>query len=168
MKSFKTFLTEGYAGNYVCIEAEDLSSFFKDLNLPEPKSGTIPPDFHCTLIYSERSVIEPERISSVMRSSGFDKKYVANINGFKLFDCPEDSEKVSLVATLDSPELLQLHDFLKGMGLLHSYKEFMPHITLRYAMDSAEAAKYKELLNGKTMSVTMANFRSETINKNYV
>lgn len=168
MKSFKTFLTEGYAGNYVCIEAEDLYTFFKDLSIPEPTSGTIPPDFHCTLIYSEKSVIEPDRIASNLRTSGFDKKYVAAINGFELFDCPEDSEKRSLVAKLDSLELLQLHDFLKGMGLAHSYKEFTPHITLRYAMDTAEAVKYKELLSGKTMSVTMANFRSETINKNYV
>ena len=168
MKSFKSYLTEQYAGNYVCLETEDMSFFFAECGVPEPISGVIPPDFHCTVMYSEISVIEPERVASLLRTSGFNKPYIGKIVGVDLFDSPEDNSKCSLVAKLECPELMQAHDYLKGIGLQHSYKEYAPHVTLRYAMDTIEAAKYKELLSGCTGSVTMAKFRSETINKDYV
>ena len=168
MKSFKSYLTEQYAGNYVCLETEDMSFFFVDCGIPEPTSGVVPPDFHCTVMYSEISVIEPERVASLLRTSGFNKPYIGKIIGFDLFDSPEDNTKCSLVAKLECPELMQAHDYLRGIGLQHSYSEYSPHITLRYGMDIIEAAKYKELLSGCTGSVTMAKFRSEPINKHYV
>lgn len=173
MISFKTYLTEACSGNYVCIEAQDLSSFFEDNGLSTPTTGTPPPDYHCTLIYSTTSHVEPERVMSALRSSGFDRPYVGKISGFECFDSvpkdgSRDASKSCIVAKLDCMALYQINDMLKGMGMRHSYAEFSPHITLRYDMSVEEAHKYRELLAGKTGDVMLNKFRSETINTNYV
>lgn len=173
MQSFKTYLKEGCSGNYVCLESEDLSSFFDLVGVPAPKTGDLPPDYHCTLMYSKRSNIEPQRVLSLLKSSGFDKPYEVEIGAYDAFDSlPKgglrDEAKACLVAKITCGCLHQLHDFLKGMGMIHSYSEFSPHLTLRYNMDIEEAHKYKELLAGKTLKVMLFNFRSETINESYV
>ena len=173
MHSFKSYLLEGCSGNYVCIESENLSSFFDLVGVPAPTTGDLPPDYHCTLMYSKRSNIEPQRVLSVLKSSGFDKPYEVEIDAYDSFDSlPKgglrDEAKACLVAKINCEGLHQLHDFLKGMGMIHSYSEFSPHITLRYNMDVEEANKYKELLAGKTLKVLLMKFRSEPINEGYV
>lgn len=168
MLSFEEYLAESASGNYVCVGAEDLSEFLKNSGYPEPASGTAPPDYHCTLMYSENSHIELTRILSALRASGFDSEISADVESLDMFPDSEEQGKVCLVAKLDCSKLHQAHDMLKGMGMRHSFHEYTPHVTLRYKMDAGEAIKYIEKPIVAGMKIRLKSFKSERINKDYV
>lgn len=176
-KTFKEFLMENANGNYVCIDVEDdLSSYFNSVGLQEPITGTAPPqrDYHCTLIYSKTTYTDPNKIMKAI-SEKFDPICHARIEGFDCFDSlPEngvrDSAKSCIVMKLDCPVLHEIYRFLQSLGLQHSYPQYSPHVTLRYNMSVEEAHYYKDLLNTVFLEqvLTLKNFKSQTINKNYV
>jgi len=176
MKTFKDYLIESAGGNYVCIDAPDLSDFWYRFGLQEPISGEAPPnkDYHCTLIFSKGTDINPKRVKSYI-DTYFPKTVSAEVHGFECFDSiPKDGErdiaKSCIVMELDSTVLREMHKELKDLGLSHSYPEFRAHVTIRYNMSVEEAHFYKDKLNSMhiSMKIPLSNFKSESINTNYV
>lgn len=174
--NFKQWLDESeMTGNYVCIHAiNDYDGFFDEVGIPDPKTGSSPPkgDYHCTLMYSENSNVDPTRIMNAL-AVDFNKDLSADIIGFDCFDA-EDASKSCIVIKLKHDLLDHIHDWLKSFGLQHSYPEFSPHITLKYNMDVEEAHYYKDLLNTSLETgnvpipfVDLGGYKSAKINKNY-
>ena len=172
MISFKQYLSEltKPSGNYVALDATDQTNWFIVNGFPEPKSGKAPPlgDFHCTLMYSENTAIPPNKALKLDLGT-----VSASVTGIGCFDGLNDDKtsKSCLVLQLFSPVLEQLHKSLSDLGMVHSYKEFNPHITLRYNMDVNEAHVFRDMINGsgkKFADIQLSNMRSESINKNYV
>ena len=176
MKTFKEYLLEAVpAGNYVSIKASDPGDVWEEMYISAPKTGVAPPngDYHVTLMYSEYTNENIDRISDVLKHSGMDKCYNGRVIAADCFDA-DDESKSCIVLKLDPIELCKIHDYLKSFGLVHSYSEFEPHITLRYNMDAAEAHHYKALINTSLETgnwkhtAYLYGIKSETINKNYV
>jgi 2'-5' RNA ligase len=177
MKTFKDYLIETTGkGNYVCIDSEDLGAFFARIGMQEPVSGKAPPngDYHCTLMYSTDSSVNPDKAMANITSM-FPREIKAEVVHFECFDSlPEegvrDEAKSCIVMELQNPLLNRMHEYLKSMGMQHSFPEYRPHVTLRYNMSVEEAHYYKDKLNSAniSLSINLANFKSETINKDYV
>ena len=176
MKMFKQFLeSTSTAGNYVSIKASDPGDVWKEMGIQPPKSGETPPngDYHVTLIYSEKSNENIDRITSVLDQSGFNYPYIYKVESAECFDA-DDASKSCIVLKLDAPAFHKVHDLLKSFGLTHSYPTFEPHLTLRYNMDIEEAHKYKDLINTSLETgnwkklIKLNGMKSETLNKNYV
>lgn len=176
MKTFRQFLeSASTAGNYVSIKASDPGDVWKEMGIQPPKSGETPPngDYHVTLMYSEKSNENIDRITGVLKNSGVDREYEFPVDSAECFDA-DDASKSCIVLKLDAPILHHIHEHLKGFGLTHSYPTFEPHLTLRYNMDIEEAHKYKDLINTSLETgnwkklIELNGMKSETLNKNYV
>ena len=180
MIKFKQYLLEKAepAGNYVCIKAEDQERIFERMHIAPPKTGVAPPngDYHCTLIYSKETDVNPKRILESIHSTGLNYNNInAEVDCFECFDSlPEegsrDAAKSCLVMKLKSNELLKLNDHLRQLGLNHSYAEYSPHITLYYNMSVDEAHYFKDMMNvhPEKFVLNLSGIKSETINKDYV
>jgi hypothetical protein len=176
-KTFKQFLTENSdTGNYVSVESEDLSMVFHNYGFDDPITGQTPPegDYHCTLMYSESTRMNPESILPALVRS-FPIGILARVQCFECFDSlPEegkrDESKSCIVMKLKSHELTIVHSYLQNIGLRHSYPSFQPHVTLRYNMSVEEAHYYRDKFNAgmKSQTIKLSNFKSARINKNYV
>lgn len=179
MKTFLKWLQEDKTmGNYVCIDATDQSNMFKTLGLKQPTTGVAPPnkDYHCTLMYSKDSNVLPHKILSDLENI-FPNAIIADVIGFDCFDSlPEagvrDEAKSCIVMKLNSPVLVNIHNWLKTQRMSHSYDEFRPHVTLRYNMSVEEAHKYKSKLDvalqKSPRSVILSGYKSDKIDTNYV
>lgn len=168
---------ENCKGNYVCIKSEDLSDFFDREGIFPPITGKSPPegDYHCTIMYSLKSDVDPKRIQQGVDSTNLSTDMQADIIGYECFDSRnEDGEidgvKSCIVILIESENLDKIHDYLKSFNLIHSYAEFKPHVTLRYGMDVDEAHYYRDVLNRDAgrKSISLSNLVSQAINKNYV
>lgn len=158
-------------GNYFAIGAESLMG-----KIPAPPSGNPPKnlDYHCTLIYSQGTAIDPEDVlDSVKRKFGIGRM-LASVSGFDAFDAlPKDGERdpnlSSVVMRVYSETLCQIHDFLKSeFSMTHSYPEYSPHITLFYDVDRIDSIRTLRELHGKTfLPIYMSNFRSEHIKNDW-
>jgi 2'-5' RNA ligase len=189
VKSFRTYMVEEVKprGNYVALDCnltiEDVNEIYRRADLNPPASGVEVPngDYHCTLIYSKETNLDPDSVRENILSSGLKIYIIAGVTSFECFDSiPEAGmdvpEKSCIVAKLQNINLHKIHDHLRGLGLRHSYAEYSPHVTLRYNMDVAEAHMYRDLLNSLTVSqdfgfhfvVELSNLRSEGINEDYV
>lgn len=165
MKTFKEYLSESdesKAGNYVALASPDLDLFWDMVGIRPPKSGSSPArgDYHCTLIYSKDTAYDPNDM--LEKLSAVDCKYpiLSGVTHFSVLGEP-DASKVALVANLDSLTLHKLHDMCRGMGLQHSYPEFIPHITLRIDMNRDEANAYAEYLNSRPVPANGSHFNVE-------
>lgn len=178
MKTFKEYLVESNTGNYVCIDCEDLSNFWRNVGLSEPTTGNSPPegDYHCTLIYSKDVSKDPKKVLKALKSwENFQNEEKCVVKSYDCFDSTpkdgtRDAAKSCLVMKLDSAYLNACNEFLKSIGLTHSYAEYSPHVTLRYNMSVQEAHHLKEKLNmrGDKVSLSLAGYKSQPINTNYV
>lgn len=178
MIKFKQYLLEQVMGNYVCIDCEDLSKHWLNVGLTEPTTGKSPPegDYHCTLIYSKDTKKDPKKIMNALKSwENFQNDEKCVVESYDCFDStPEkgsrDAAKSCVVMKLDSAYLHACNEFLKSQGLMHSYPQFSPHVTLRYNMSVEEAHFYKDKLNNlnKQIIVNLKDYKSEPINTNYV
>jgi 2'-5' RNA ligase len=177
MKTFKQYLLESCEGNYVCIDSPSLDILFHEFGLQEPTTGQAPPDgdYHCTLMYSKESSVDCAKILASLKAN-FRNDYTAQIESYACFDSTpkegeeRDAAKSCIVAKLKSQDLHNIFKHLQAMGMTHSYPEFSPHVTLRYNMEVDEAHHYRDLLNAKSKSMTvkLANYKSQPINKDYV
>jgi hypothetical protein len=59
----------------------------------------------------------------------------------------EGSRWESIVLKLESPDLLNRHNFLLRKGYRHSYPTFNPHISLKYMPDAGDLEKIKGALD---------------------
>ena len=181
MKSFIEFINESKAqGNYVALDVlvPDLRLQYNMLGFDNPSSGESPPkdDYHCTLIYSKETNLDPTRVAESL--VGFPSEINARVIGVECFDSiPEDGvrdeAKSCIVLRLESDVLNKMHDTLRGIGLHHSYPEYSAHVTLTYNMDVEEAHAYRDAMNpllsgAPHQYIVLHNIRSETINEDYV
>lgn len=177
MKTFKEYINEtSCRGNYVAINAPDLDYVWRMFGVRPPKTGSSPPrgDYHCTLVYSKESNLDPTDSLEKINSVGVTYPILAGITHFSVLT-DSDTGKACLVANLNASAIHKLHDVCRGLGMGHSYTEYSPHITLRYGMDPDEAEAYVEELNmrpvqdsGAHFDVRLEKIRSERVNNNYI
>lgn len=164
-------------GNYVALKCSDLSGIWKRLGLPRPETGEPPPntDYHCTLIFSPTSVINPKTVQKELESEFGKIELDVNIIGAAVFHSTakngeRDENKACVVLKLAQENLEPIHEFLQTLGLTHTYEDYSPHVSLVYNMDADEAEKYKRWINAKVkgLQVRLDQVYSEKINKDYV
>lgn len=156
------------------MKCDDIGDPFNEMGISKPKTGETPPtdDYHVTLMYSKDTKEDPNRILDTIQNSRLDIPYECKVKGAECFE--DDASKSCIVLLLDDPILHKIHDFIRSLGLRHSYPEFIPHITLRYNMDLEEAHNYKDLINTSievgtfNKTVYLHNVCSEIINTDYV
>ena len=182
LKSFKEFFisesTKEPDGNYVAIKSENVSKFLSLFNIKN-KTGEAPPneDYHCTLIYSKETSINPASILS-LTNLGVHNTWLAKIEKAECFDSvpkdgTRDSAKSCIVLKLKSQQAEDAHNKLKTLGLIHSYPEYAAHVTLLYNVNLYEAHFIRDLINSelskmKPISIVLSGVYSQTINKDYV
>lgn len=153
MISFKEYLLESSpAGNYVCAHC----------NAPEiphellPKSGTVNmSEPHITLMYSRGTNIDPRVVDNVMRT--MPHEFQLSWASAECFDAipkegERDENKATLVLKVVSPTAMQIHESLKSLGMVHSYPELSPHVTIAYNVDRDEAYDCASRINEWMMS----------------
>jgi hypothetical protein len=126
------------SGVYVNVEPDeetrlDIYSFFKDQNIP----GLIVPDeFHVTLMYApDQELADYE--DKIEDDVG---EMTATFAGYDLYS----PEKNCLVMKLDSPALQAVHKTLRDLGLVPTYPEYSPHLTLSYQGEDVDITKLPE------------------------
>lgn len=152
MLTFKQYLESVTKpeGNYLSINVD------ASLVLPgfiPPKTGTEVPlnKQHVTLIYSEKSNIDPDRLLTKIQSE-FPNEITAKVYEFACFDAlPKDGErdenKSTLVVKLKSDMLEKIHVRLKQLGCSHSYNQYSAHVSLFYGVDRDECHRLVKTLN---------------------
>ena len=177
MISFKRFCeaTNSTAGNYVSIDAKDPNGFMLPARL-RPKTGTEVKlaDRHVTLVYSEKSNLDPVKLLKVIEDK-FPKKIQAEIIGFDCFDAlpkngTRDVKKSTLVMKLKSPVLDKIHERLVELGCQHSYDKFSAHVSLYYDVEINECHQLKKTLERKThlpMQIELSGYKSEPIDDDW-
>lgn len=102
-------------------EAIVLNSLVRSFGIVNP---IYPSDLHVTLMYDERNPLTYAlpHTRKVFRSS---------IVGFERLGQP-GSQWEAIALTLDSKELEDRHQELKSMGFKHSYRDYVPHISIKY------------------------------------
>lgn len=171
IKSFKEYLAEAKdtnTGNYVSVGCL-MPEISKDLEL---KSGNPNKEPHVTLIYSKESTENPKDILSDIQVRFGTKEILCGVIEAAKFDSlpkkgERDENKACIVLKLKSKKLEDIHEFLKGKGLKHSYPEFSPHLTLFYDVDSDEANTVVSTLNATGaldgLTINCSGFKSNTI-----
>ena len=98
-----------------------LSSLIRSFGIVNP---IYPNDLHVTLMYDERNPLQYPlpHTRKIFRSS---------ITGFERLGQP-GSQWEAIALTLDSDELEVRHDELSSMGFKHSYRDYVPHISIKY------------------------------------
>lgn len=135
MMTFRQYIVESANGNYVSTDiASDLPDFGLVKKYPD---ANITPKFdqHVTLMYSPTTNTPLGRVEKFLKTCP--KKFNATIYDVAAFDSPakdgeRDANKCAIVLKLKSDELKTMHQGLKGIGLVHTYDDFSPHITLVY------------------------------------
>lgn len=111
-------------GCYVWVDPHPKSLITIDSLLqyyPEkPNNGT---ELHVTLIYSKDLPI----LSDIVVKDRFMSGWITGVELWK-----DHKDRDILVANIKSQSLLEVHDELKSVGLVHSYDDFLPHMTLAY------------------------------------
>lgn len=120
MKKFKDFMEDVEdKGSYVSVKPSEFAKSLiydlcREMGLAHAESDSL----HCTLMYSPY-------VSANYRPDTT-KKYQAELGELSLYGPNKDF----LVVELISPALQARHEELKALGLVHSYDEYRPHITL--------------------------------------
>ena len=171
IKSFREYLAEATdtgKGNYVSIGCK-FPDFVEELDLA---SGSLNKSPHITLIYSKESKEDPKDILSDIQVKFGTKSIPCEVVEAAKFDSlpkkgERDEKKACVVLKLKSKKLEDIHEFLKGKGLKHSYPEFSPHLTLFYDVDSDEANTVVSTLNATGaldgLTINCSGFKSNTI-----
>lgn len=138
----------GGNNGYVSVKptADDAGSIASQVSALGITGGIAPEKLHVTLMYSKaHSVnIQPEP----------DRVYQATLTGqFKLLGA--DS---ALVALIDSPDLQKRFDELSAAGGVHSFPDYLPHISLKYGATEADLA----LIEGKGLDMASLKLTGET------
>lgn len=129
---------------------------------------------HTTVIYSLQYVELPiaENLCSALAMP-----VEVDVIGCECFDAlPDpktgvrDGDVATIVLTLASPELQQLHAALKDIGCTHTYDEYKPHVSLYYGTPRADAHaatdKLREALTthgGEPLKVKLTKFHVRPI-----
>lgn len=170
MISFRQYLSEAAAGNYVSINVEspvEVSDLSKNFPYAKICSGK---NQHVTLIYSVSTNLSTPKIKAILP----DKTIAAVISAIDAFDSSakdgkRDSETCAIVAKIDSKELVTIHEKLKELGLIHSYEEFSPHISLMYEVSMTDKTRAIDFVKSCIgTKVTLGGYIIQAIDTNWV
>lgn len=101
---------------------EKLKSIVAGESIP---NATEPDDYHSTIAYSRGSQIPGYQVAGKMKNP-----IEAKIKDFGIF--PSQDGCNCLVAKLDAPDLVDMHNKTREHGATHDYDEYIPHVTLSY------------------------------------
>jgi 2'-5' RNA ligase len=118
------------SGVYVCLRPDKatrdhIHQFFKDAEIP---GLIVPSEYHVTLMYAPSQDLDkykddiPEDVSADTGPGS------AKFGGYALYG----ENKDCLVMKLDSDMLQRMHKRLRDLGLVPTYPEYSPHLTLSY------------------------------------
>jgi hypothetical protein len=115
------------AGRYIGIKftpdtKEKLRAIIDDEAIP---NGIDTEDLHSTVAYSRGSNIPGYEVAGK-----FEKPIKAEISYFDIF--PSQDGKNCLVAKLNSPDLVKMHNKTREHGATFDYDEYKPHVTFSY------------------------------------
>ena len=98
-----------------------------------------PEEYHVTLMYdAQNPMIDKDTPENV--------EYRARVGELTIYG-DAGSRWESIVLKLDSPDLLNRHNFLLRKGYRHSYPTFNPHLSLKYMPDEGDLEKIKGALD---------------------
>ncbi len=173
MLTFRQYIIESNTGNYVSVDvASDLPSF----GLPEkyPDANVCPRhDQHVTLIYSPNTNMPLGKVDKFLKT--LPKSFTATVSDVAAFDAvpkngERDGNKCTIVLKLKSPELKEVHDGLKGIGLTHTYEDFSPHVSLIYGFPRDRKDECLEFIRSQIkdgMTVKLKDFNNNKIIKDW-
>jgi phage-related protein (TIGR01555 family) len=135
-KSGENMDNKSVNNGYASVKLDDVSAKFIAAHLESAgiKGAIKPEDMHLTLMYSRESNINTPALTS--------KKYSAKIIGEP--SIIGDDPWRALVVKIDSDELRARHEELKQAGGVHSYSDFLPHLSIKYSPDESDLDKLKE------------------------
>ena len=140
-------------GGYVSVklhkeDAETIQSWLKSLNISETIKSE---DLHATLYYAEKGmpVLDIDK----------EKVYMADVSGSPIEMGDKDSEWYAITLPVSSDSLTKRHSFIKEYtGSDHSYKDYKPHLSLKYKPSPEDIAKIK----GSTLPLKTLRFYKES------
>jgi 2'-5' RNA ligase len=163
------FLIEAKVGNYASINTKLPESIIEFMDSVPTSVPRIPDEkLHATLIYSIGTTVDEQTIHKVLDKG--EQSFSGKIHSLTKFDAlPKDGERDSglctIVMEVTSPELVNLHNRLKKIGLKHSYDEFRPHVSLYYDIPREEGEKLIQKLEPVCINktVTFSGFNVEPL-----
>ena len=138
MKTIKTLLTENFdycstQFDLKLYDKKDMKELFKDFFdegdvIEDMEGGNIFTEPHVTLLYGIKNEEDVEKIKKYLYKNPIE----IQIGKFQLFS-PEQADYDTLVAYIDCPEIVKLHDKLKlNIDNDYNYESYQPHITIAY------------------------------------
>lgn len=155
-------LTLDSEGTYISvlpteISAKEFMRIAEFLPIEEPELD----ELHCTLIYSpENTLISPVAVNARM--------YSAVIDDVKFWKSA--SGKGYVVVTLTSPQLMTRHKEWLNQGLIHTYDDYTPHVTLAEDVAFSTGLEFAMISAAEAFKGKHVFFTDETlegINKDY-
>lgn len=133
MKSFETYLKETEEkemneGTYAELGLSEKSrervyGWLKDYGI---KNLTEPSTYHCTVVFSRKSIPE-------LYSFHPEMPILAEIKGYHIF--PTQNGKKCLVLDIDNPSIQAIHKQAEDLGATWDFPEYKPHITISLDYD---------------------------------
>ena len=151
----------GKSGIYVCVRP--VYGMRKLLDIVTPM---LPPDFpldledqHCTVMYSRYH--QPHSLIATDKANEGDRQFNANILSIKQW--PGHDGKGYLVAELYSDDLQARHQHWLKTGAIHSFPDYVPHITLASGYGSLPPKQLRDI----NKAVQNANLRISLAGEKY-
>lgn len=155
MISFIDYICEQsgvFPGNYVSADCDHPK-------LPEhllPKTGKKTDDSsaHITLMYSKNTAIDKRVIDNVLSLAPH--VFSLRVDSAACFDSQDSEDECCIVLKVHSPVAVQLHDTMKSLGMVHSYDEFSPHVTIAYGVKRDEGYALQQQITDWIISNPMS------------
>jgi hypothetical protein len=166
MITFKEYLVESAAGNYVSVDVYD-PVIIPGLAEKFPTSKICIDEQHATLMYSETTDVPTAKINKFLVQ--YDEPIECKLGTVEAFDSPTAPGCCAIVVKIEGALINKIHEGLKAMGLKHSYPDFQPHVSVMYKtpLEEKEAALAYVRENLKGGTVKFLGYNVNPIDKNW-
>lgn len=129
-----------------------IEKLISQLNIKVPTPSN---EIHCTVTYSRKPCPGLADYKPQLPVS-------ARVQGFRVF--PLRTGGNCLVLELNSPGIVDLHEYARSLGCSHDYPEYTPHVTLTYAWPSDKVPD----TDVSGISLAFDRFEVKPLNPDYV